>query len=90
MAPLSDPTAHPPTGRVSGGPASFAVRLLQCEENLEDGQNCPRFHVVRGDVEPVPPVVNGHLRVARAVFLRVDEEVSAGDPRPVEGRSVRA
>ena len=57
----------------------LAVRLLQCEEDFEDGQHCPRVHVVRGDVEPVSPVVNGHLRVVRAVFLRVHEEVSGGD-----------
>src|SRR5208282_2458646 len=67
-----------------------AVRLLQCAEDFEDGQYCPRVHVVRGDVEPVSAVLNGHLRVVRAVFLRVHEEVSGGDPRPVKGRPVRA
>ena len=40
----------------------LAVRFLQAEHDLEDGQGCPRFHVVGGDVEPVPPVRNGHLR----------------------------
>ncbi len=40
----------------------LAVRFLQAEHDLEDGQGCPRFHVVGGDVEPVPPVRNSHLR----------------------------
>ena len=42
---------------------ALAVRLLEAEHDLEDGQGRPRFHVVGGDVEPVPAIVDSDLRV---------------------------
>ena len=81
--------SHPPSGRVSSGPTFLPSDSCSAEHDLEDGQGRPRFHVVGGDVEPVPPVRDGHLRGTGTVLLRVHDEVPGGDPRPVKRPSVR-
>src|SRR5271156_2382404 len=96
----SDPNGAPAPGK-TGSPAPTAeregeewarrsdVRFLQCEHDLEDGQYRPRIHVVRGDGEPVPAVLDGDLRLVGPTLLRVDGEVACGDLCPVEGQPVR-
>ena len=69
---------------------ALAVRFLEREKDLEDGQSRARLHIVRGDEKPVPPVMHGHLSIAGPALLRVDEEVSGRHLCPIEWQSVRA